>query len=135
LPAPGLDLALQAARSCADLTKRLMGFARRQALDPMPIDLDNELTRLHDMMARRLGKSIEVEIACREGLWPAHVDSSQLETAIINLVINARDAMPEGGRLTEGNMVGGTGIEPVTPTMSKKASLAFADFSSHHSPR
>jgi signal transduction histidine kinase/CheY-like chemotaxis protein len=94
-----LDLALQAARSCADLTKRLLGFARRQALDPKPTGIADELTRLHDMVARLLGKGIVVEIACQEDLWPVYVDSSQLEAAIINLVINARDAMPQGGKL------------------------------------
>jgi CheY-like chemotaxis protein len=94
-----LDLALQAARSCADLTKRLLGFARRQALDPKPTSIADELTRLHDMVARLLGKAIKVEIACHEDLWPVYVDGSQLEAAIINLIINARDAMPEGGKL------------------------------------
>jgi signal transduction histidine kinase len=94
-----LDLALQAARSCADLTKRLLGFARRQALDPKPTCIADELTRLNDMVARLLGKGIVVEIACEDGLWPVYVDGSQLEAAIINLVINARDAMPEGGSL------------------------------------
>ena len=94
-----LDLALQAARSCADLTRRLLGFARRQALDPKPINIADELERLHAMVARLLGRSIDVEISCQKDLWPVYVDSSQLEAAIINLVINARDAMPGGGML------------------------------------
>jgi signal transduction histidine kinase len=62
-----LDLALQAANSCADLTKRLLGFARRQALDPKPTSIADELARLHDMVARLLGKAIKVEIACQDG--------------------------------------------------------------------
>jgi signal transduction histidine kinase len=95
-----LDLALQAAHSCADLTKRLLGFARRQALDPKPIDIADELERLRGMVARLLGRAIEVEITCQEDLWPVYADSSQLEAAIINLIINARDAMPDGGRLS-----------------------------------
>jgi signal transduction histidine kinase len=94
-----LDLALQAARSCADLTKRLLGFARRQALDPRPTDIASELVRLQDMIGRLVGKAITVEVACQKGLWPVFVDGSQLEAAIINLVINARDAMPDGGTL------------------------------------
>ena len=94
-----LHLAMQAARSCADLTKRLLGFARRQALDPKPTDIAAEMARLQDMVSRLLGKAVKVEIACQKGLWPVYVDSSQLEAAIINLVINARDAMPDGGTL------------------------------------
>ena len=94
-----LDLAMQAANSCADLTKRLLGFARRQSLDPRPTGIAEELARLKEMVARLLGKGIVVEIDCQEGLWPVYVDVSQLEAAIINLVINARDAMPEGGTL------------------------------------
>jgi signal transduction histidine kinase len=94
-----LDLALQAARSCADLTKRLLGFARRQALDPKRLDLADELERLREMVLRLLGKPIKVDISCAKNVWPVHIDASQLEAAIINLVINARDAMPDGGRL------------------------------------
>lgn len=94
-----LELALQAARSCADLTKRLLGFARRQPLDPKPTSIADELTRLHDMLERLLGKAIKVEVACQDDPWPVYVDRSQLEAAIINLVINARDAMPAGGTL------------------------------------
>jgi signal transduction histidine kinase len=94
-----LDLALQAARSCADLTKRLLGFARRQPLDPRPASIADELMRLHDMLERLLGKAIKVEVACQDDLWPVYVDRSQLEAAMINLVINARDAMADGGTL------------------------------------
>jgi signal transduction histidine kinase len=94
-----LDLALQAARSCADLTKRLLGFARRQALDPRRINLSAELERLREMVLRLVGRTIEVEMSCGKELWPVYVDGSQLEAAVINLVINARDAMSHGGRL------------------------------------
>jgi signal transduction histidine kinase len=94
-----LELALQAARSCADLTKRLLGFARRQALDPKRLDLSEELTRLREMVFRLVGRQINVELSAAQKLWPVFVDGSQLEAAIINLVINARDAMPTGGQL------------------------------------
>ncbi len=94
-----LDLALQAARSCADLTNRLLGFARRQALNPKRLDLTKELMRLRAMVSRLVGKGIRLQIACGKNLWPVYVDASQLEAAIINLVINARDAMRNGGLL------------------------------------
>lgn len=100
-----LRLASQAAASCADLTKRLLGFARRQALEPRPVDLDAELQRLREMMDRLVGEKVEVDIGCDEALWPVFMDASQLEAAIINLAVNGRDAMPEGGtiRLTASN--------------------------------
>jgi len=95
-----LDLALQAANSCADLTKRLLGFARRQALMPRRIDIGAEIDRLRGLFDRVLGELVEVAIEVDEGLPPVYLDASQFEGAIVNLMVNARDAMPEGGRLT-----------------------------------
>ena len=94
-----LELAMQAANSCADLTKRLLSFSRRQALEPRRLDLEEELSRLRKMFGRLLGKAIEVSIDCGTDIWPVYLDPSQFEAAVVNLVVNARDAMPGGGRI------------------------------------
>jgi signal transduction histidine kinase len=88
-----------AAERGGDLTNHLLAFARRQALDPKALDVD-ELTRKMDGLLRRtLGEHIELEFASPDDLWKALADEAQLESAILNVCINARDAMPGGGRL------------------------------------
>jgi CheY-like chemotaxis protein len=94
-----LDLALQAAKSCADLTRRLLGFARRQALEPAPLILAKELARLKSLLDRTIGEKVTIELDCPEDTWPIFVDHSQFEALVVNLAINARDAMPKGGTL------------------------------------
>jgi signal transduction histidine kinase/FixJ family two-component response regulator len=94
-----LDLAMQAANSCADLTKRLLSFSRRQALEPRRLCLEEELSRLRKMFDRLLDGSITLRIDCGADIWAVYIDPSQLEAAIINLLINARDAMPDGGHI------------------------------------
>ncbi|SMF14470.1 His Kinase A (phospho-acceptor) domain-containing protein [Tistlia consotensis] len=94
-----VDLALQAGQSCAALTRRLLAFGRRQALEPRLLKLDEEIARLTSLFDQLLGKGIRTEIDCPAEVWPIHLDASQFESAIFNLVINARDAMPEGGTL------------------------------------
>lgn len=89
-----------AAQRGADLTQRLLAFARRQALVPEAVDV-NQLIAATDVLLRRtLGEHIEIEIVRGAGLWPALVDPAQLESALLNLSLNARDAMVQGGRLT-----------------------------------
>jgi signal transduction histidine kinase len=95
-----LDLAMQAASSCADLTKRLLTFARRQALDPKAMDLRRDLPRVEHIASRLLPDTIRLQLICADDLWQAYLDPAQLEAAIINLIINARDAMPNGGVVT-----------------------------------
>jgi PAS domain S-box-containing protein len=82
------------------LTRRLLAFARRQPLEPKTVDADKLLAGLSDILKRTLGPRIEVEMIRGAGLWRTRVDPNQLEHAVINLAINARDAMPEGGKLT-----------------------------------
>ncbi|WP_439599126.1 PAS domain S-box protein [Falsiroseomonas sp.] len=93
------EMNMAAAERGAALTSRLLAFSRRQALDPKVIDVNQLLAGLHQMLQRTLGEHVEVEIAPAAELWPALIDPPQLENAVLNLCINARDAMPEGGRL------------------------------------
>lgn len=92
--------ATDAARRGAELTSRLLAFSRRQMLQPEVIDLNQNVLGMKDLLRRTLGESIVIETHPAAGLWPAKVDPYQLENAILNLAINARDAMPDGGKLT-----------------------------------
>lgn len=94
-----VDLARQAAQSCADLTRRLLGFARRQALEPISLQLAEEFGRLEPLLRRTLGNEIRIGIECQDNCLPVHLDPSQFEATVMNLAINARDAMPNGGEL------------------------------------
>lgn len=94
-----LDLAMQAAQSCADLTKRLLGFARRQKLQPRELDVTSEMDRLRGLFERVLGETVTAALDMPSDLPPVWIDASQFEGAIVNLVVNARDAMPDGGSL------------------------------------
>lgn len=84
----------------AELTNRLLAFARKQPLAPKPTDINRLVKGLESLLRRTIGGQIELEIVQGGGLWKALVDTPQLESAILNLCINARDAMPEGGKLT-----------------------------------
>jgi len=90
----------KAARRGGALTQRLLAFAGKQPLDPKPVDLNWLVAGLDPMLRRTLGEHIQIELIRADGLWPALVDQSQLENALLNLCLNARDAMPGGGRLT-----------------------------------
>nr|WP_188579713.1 PAS domain-containing protein [Azorhizobium oxalatiphilum] len=89
-----------AARRAAGLTQRLLAFSRRQTLDPRPINVNTLVNGMADLIVRSVGPQIEVETAGAAGLWTVHADAGQLENALLNLCINARDAMPDGGKLT-----------------------------------
>src|SRR5262249_35561371 len=89
-----------AAEHGADLTKRLLAFGRRQTLVPLPTDVNELIGEMEPLMHRTLGEHIEIKLVRGADLWPATVDRGQLQNAILNLAVNARDAMPQAGRLT-----------------------------------
>jgi len=95
-----LDQAMRGARSAAQLTQRLLAFSRRQALEPVRVDMNRLVTDMLDMLRRSLGEPVSVEAVLGAGLWPTFADDHQLENALLNLALNARAAMPEGGCLT-----------------------------------
>jgi signal transduction histidine kinase len=94
------DMAQQACQRAATLTSRLLAFARRQALDPKPVDANRMVGGMAELLARTLGEQVQLEVVTAPGLWTAMADPSELESALLNLAVNARDAMPTSGRLT-----------------------------------
>ncbi|MGN6536491.1 MAG: response regulator, partial [Mesorhizobium sp.] len=95
-----LDNAMKGAERAAALTQRLLAFSRRQPLEPKPVDADKLVAGMSDLLQRALGEMVRLEIITAPGLWRTEVDPNQLENAILNLALNARDAMPEGGQLS-----------------------------------
>jgi PAS domain S-box-containing protein len=95
-----LDGAIQGAERGTSLTRRLLAFARRQELHPEPVDVRRLVHEMRDLLRRTLGPGIVIDLGFAEALPPAIVDAHQLELALLNLAVNARDAMPGGGRLT-----------------------------------
>jgi signal transduction histidine kinase len=92
-------LAMEGAQRCADLTSRLLAFSRRQPLQTTTVDLRQLMKGMLELLQRTLGERIDVSLESDDALWPVRADVSQLESAIVNLAVNARDAMPNGGRL------------------------------------
>ena len=95
-----VTMAQTGANRAAALTQRLLAFSRRQTLAPTPTDADKLIAGMEEIIVRTLGPEIEVNVVSTAALWPVLVDAPQLENALLNLCINARDAMPDGGRLT-----------------------------------
>jgi len=125
-------LAFQGAERAATLTSRLLAFARRQPLAPKPVNLNKLVSGLSDLLQRTLGETVELQTVSAAGLWLAYADPAELESALMNLAINARDAMPDGGNLTietanvslDENYVSKL-VEPVPP--GQYAMLAVSD--------
>ncbi|HZU90253.1 MAG TPA: ATP-binding protein [Stellaceae bacterium] len=95
-----IDAALAALARAERLTTQLLAFSRKQRLEPAPLDLDRILVEMEDLLQRAAGPRVELGFALARGLPPALADRTQLETALLNIAANARDAMPEGGRFT-----------------------------------
>jgi signal transduction histidine kinase len=98
--APMVDNALEAAKRAAALTQRLLAFARQQPLEPKVIDVNALVAGLSELVRRSLGETIQLESRLGAQLWRINADANQLENVLLNLAVNARDAMPEGGKLT-----------------------------------
>ncbi|MGE0725660.1 MAG: ATP-binding protein [Alphaproteobacteria bacterium] len=96
----GIAGAMDGASRAAALTHRLLAFARQQPLDPKATDVNRLVGGMSDLIRRTLGETIEIEVVLAGGLWPVRIDPPQLESTLLNLAVNARDAMPNGGRLT-----------------------------------
>ncbi|WP_374943067.1 response regulator [Sphingomonas sp.] len=98
--ARAMDNAQKGADRAAALTQRLLAFSRRQPLAPKPLDVDKLVGGMADLLHRALSETVQLEIVTNPGLWRVEADANQLENAILNLAVNARDAMPRGGTLT-----------------------------------
>jgi signal transduction histidine kinase len=95
-----IDAAAKATERAAVLTHRLLAFGRQQPLAPEPIDANKMIANMSDLLRSTLGEHIRIETVSAGGLWNTHADAHQLENAILNIAINGRDAMPDGGKLT-----------------------------------
>jgi PAS domain S-box-containing protein len=94
------EAAMDGARRAAVLTQRLLAFSRQQPLRPEPVDANKLVAGMSDLLRRALGADVQLETVLAGGLWRTSADPNQLENVILNLAVNARDAMPQGGRLT-----------------------------------
>jgi PAS domain S-box-containing protein len=92
-------MAMNSAKRAAALTHRLLAFARRQPLDPRPVNVRQLVHSIEELLRRTIGEAIQLDIVAADGLWSTFCDPHQLESSLLNLVINARDAMPDGGKL------------------------------------
>ncbi|WP_032807897.1 histidine kinase dimerization/phospho-acceptor domain-containing protein, partial [Pseudomonas tolaasii] len=94
-----IDLGVTSANRAAGLTHRLLAFSRRQSLDSKPVEINQLVSSMGELLQRSINESIDLDMRLADALWTAEADPNQLESALLNLVINARDAMPNGGRL------------------------------------
>lgn len=95
-----VDNAMEGAERAAQLTARLLAFSRQQPLAPKPVDANKLVGGMSELLRRTIGENVRIETVLAGGLWAAFIDGAQLENAVLNLCVNGRDAMPDGGRLT-----------------------------------
>ncbi len=117
-----MDEAIETTRGVSALVKQLLAFSRRQPVDPSVVDLSQVVGDLKSMVRRLLGEDITLESDCQDGLWTVEVDPGQVEQILVNLLVNARDAMPKGGRIT----VSTRNVEPEGDG-NRSVALAVAD--------
>ncbi len=124
-----LGMIRTAAERGARLTAQLLAFARKQRLEPKPIDLNEAVVRMDDLLRGTLGGTVRLEIVLKPDLWPALADQAQLELVVLNLAINARDAMPVGGALTieTANATLGPPRSPHEPAAGEYVVVSVAD--------
>src|SRR5262249_51953173 len=95
-----IENAMHGAKRAATLTQHLLAFSRKQPLNPKPVDLNQLVTDISQILSRTLGEQIKVQTILSGSLWKVEIDTTQMETALLNLAVNARDAMADGGKLT-----------------------------------
>jgi PAS domain S-box-containing protein len=126
-----LDHAREGALRAASLTQRLLAFSRRQPLSPKVLDLNRLVGDMTELLRRTLGETVTLETRLTDPLWPVYADPNQMESALINLAVNARDAMPEGGQLlletANVRLEEALGHEPLDPTTSEFVMIAVSD--------
>ena len=125
-----LDMMRGAAARGANLTAQLLAFSRRQRLEPTPVSLNTTVVSMRDLLQSSIGGAIQIETTLQDGLWPALVDATQIELVILNLAINARDAMAVGGRLTietANVMVNGIPARPEQPQPGEYVMISVSD--------
>ncbi len=98
--ARSIETSMEGATRAATLTQRLLAFSRQQPLAPRRIDINKVVAGISEVLTRTVGETIQIETVLAGGLWPAFADPHQVDNAIVNLVVNARDAMPDGGHVT-----------------------------------
>ena len=126
-----------ATKRAASLTHRLLAFSRRQTLDPRPTDVNALIEGMADLIQRTVGPAIRIETSGERNLWPALVDAGQLENSLLNLCINARDAMPNGGQIrieTQNSTIGPETDQALDISEGEYLSLSVADNGTGMSP-
>ncbi|MGZ3376497.1 MAG: response regulator [Phenylobacterium sp.] len=124
-----LKMMAQAAERGAQLTAQMLAFSRRQRLEPRAVDLNETVSSMRDLLQATMGGSVRIETVLQPDLWPAMIDPTQIELVILNLAINARDAMEVGGTLTveTGNVTLGAPIRPEEPGAGEYVMVAVTD--------